>query len=501
MNQAEATTFVTNLYHAYLGREPDADGFNWWVGVLVSNSHTPANVTAAFSTSAEAVQYTQLLQTGIQNIYKLTLGRVASGSEISSQVAILRAGSAFGDVFDQIFNSQAAIQYRATHSEAVIAQQDSRIGAMRIYNAAGNAIVDYRPGDSFHGLAYQAYGATQYWYAIAMANKCMTDIGLSLQSKIIIPNVRLSSLNPHAVMVSQDAVANHYYHRALDDYFLEYVTPISSQLEGQYEENPNWYRDVVFVDGGEYMRKGNSYFARVAPNPNLSPAYLQRLEAGLEVLPEEVRLPVNTEVLQQLPVFYSSEPSVSPPPPPVFYTPGSNPAVGLNAINKYPDQIQTTIKNYGISIVTVKASIVEYVPKLKGVEIPGWGGKKWDEAPGGYHPSMKVIVFATNPDMKPHGSGSLGDHEIGHAYDEASGFPSRTAKFLAAFQADRNALRQASPSGYYSSEDKGKTTTVRAQGEAFAESFSAYYSNNAKWFADKPALLNYFRSMPPPKSR
>lgn len=152
-----------------------------------------------------------------------------------------------------------------------------------------------------------------------------------------------------------------------------------------------------------------------------------------------------------------------------------------------------------MSVVTVKGSVVEFVPELKGKQIPGWPlGMTWDKSPGAFFPERKIVVFATDATSLNHGSKGLFDHEFAHAYDHAMGNLSLSPAFEAAFKADYAALQRESPAtGYYTKgDDNGKF--VRAQRETYAESFANYYNGYAKWFADKPHLLSYFRSLPRP---
>jgi hypothetical protein len=71
-------------------------------------------------------------------------------------------------------------------------------------------------------------------------------------------------------------------------------------------------------------------------------------------------------------------------------------------------------------------------------------------------------------------------HEIGHAYDHVSGYPSKSAAFVAAHNADRATLGP-----YYTqSGDAGLS-------EAYAESFAAYHSANLAYRRNHPNLWQY----------
>jgi hypothetical protein len=126
---------------------------------------------------------------------------------------------------------------------------------------------------------------------------------------------------------------------------------------------------------------------RADPYPSMTPSYWATQKDAPELSLAQIGLPldVDTSMLSQLPVFSSGTGSENPPPPPVKFTPGSNPALAVNELEKYPEQILSAVRLGGISIVTVKASVVEFAKDLAGVQIPSWPkGDTWDKAPGGF---------------------------------------------------------------------------------------------------------------------
>lgn len=84
----------------------------------------------------------------------------------------------------------------------------------------------------------------------------------------------------------------------------------------------------------------------------------------------------------------------------------------------------------------------------------------------------------------PHGSVDLALHEIGHAYDFASGHSSRSDAFAAAHAAAIDSLE--GTSSYY------VQPGAAGPREAFAESFAAYFSGNAGFARQNPSLHSYW---------
>lgn len=503
MNYSEAVSILTQLYRKHMGREPDIQGLNFWANALSNGQTTTNDVEANFSNTPEAKQYTKALEATVHNIYWSELGRMAEASGLNNNVNSLRNGNSEQNIRVPIHNSPEAIRYR--NSIPQIPQPDPRLAAMQIFNAKGDAIVDYRRGDTLTSIAQQAYGDLNLWWVIAQANNAMSDRELSFSSKIIIPNIENSDANPYSKQIEDNGYAFLYINIITGVQWARYYIPVSSQLDPiEFEDNPNWLRGIAFVNGNDVWNRPDFQIARSLPNPVMPPSYWSAMKDSPQIPLDDIRPPldINTAVLEQLPIFSGSGTDIDPPPPLVKYTPGADPASAIQAMKKYDSLILTALKLSDVQVIVVKKSIVEYFPQLAGQPIPGWNGVKWDQSPGGFYSRYKVITVATDADRKKDGSISLFDHELAHAYDWAMGKISLTPTFEAAFNADFGALRDESPvvQYYTKSDDSGLFT--RAQSETYAESFANYHTGNARWFSNKPALLKYFRSFyRPPTNR
>jgi len=494
MNRDEAIAILTGLYRSYFGRAPDQSGLDWWTNVLVNGQNTPSGVGMTFETSAEGVEYTSLLESKILNIYWDELGRVADPEGFNYWVSALRRGVDEWGIRQEIRNSPEGVAYRAGNPSP---PPDPRSVQLRSYDTNGDSHISYRTGDSLQSLALLAYGRTEYWWVIAQSNKAMTNAELATRSVLKVPNMRASY---NVMQIGDNGYAALMVSLITgEQYEVQYV-PISSQLEPiEFEENPNWLQGLAFVNGNDAWQRSDFYISRSRPNPVMPPIYWDTVKDAVSLPIEEIGLPpsVDTSQLTQLPVFNPSDSASSPPPPPIKYTAGSDPSYAVVSMKKYPAQVLDAVRLSGIVVVTVKKSVVEFVPKLGNEFIPGWNGAKWDQSPGGFFPDRSIVVVATDPDRKAQGSESFFDHEFAHAYDYSMGALSRSAAFEAAFKADYKALEAESRIGYYTKPEPNGTL-VRAQREAYAESFANYFSSKARWFSDKPALLNYFRAMPRP---
>lgn len=503
----DAAAVVTTLYNTYLGRSPDPGGLDFYANTLASGAVSPAELAANIANSPEGTQYTWSLEAIIQDIYWSELGRTADSGGLQYYVDVLRRGINAALIRAGIRSSEEAAAYRA--SLPIVVSPDPRQTAMRTFNdLSGYAQVEYRRGDTIRGLAQQAYGTEDLWWVIAQANKALVDRELATGTKIKIPDVRNSSSNVNVIQIGDNGYAILYVNPITEAQWPEYYVPISSQLEPiEFEENPNWLDGLAFTNGVLPWNPVVTLYSRVSPYPGLPVVYYEGIK-GSALSPDPVAVPDNVDqtTLNQLP-YYNADNTAYPPPPPIVYVSGTNPSIAANVMQKYPEPVLNTVRIRGVRIAVVKYSIVEYFPALRNQQIPGWPDKMtWDQSPGVFHPSTRTIGIATAPVvMSP--SVSVFDHEFGHAYDWAMGYLSRTEAFIKAYEADKAALRLASPTvGYYTKGDKNSPdplspTYNTARGEAFSESFSAYYNHNAKWFADKPALLRYFQSFPRDRQR
>jgi hypothetical protein len=494
MTRNEAISILTGLYRSYFGRAPDQAGLDWWVNVLVSGQNTPSGIGITFETSAEGVEYTSILESTIQTIYWDELGRVADLEGFRYWVAALRNGATAWNIRQEIRKSPEAVAYRAGQPAP---PPDPRSAMLRSYDTNGDSHINYRSGDSLQSLSQLAYGDPKYWWIIAQSNKAMTNKELATRSLLKIPNL---SASYNVMQIGDNGYAALWVSRITGlQYEVQYV-PISSQLEPiPFEENPNWLQGLAFVNGNDAWHRSDFYISRSRPNPVMPPSYWETIKDVPSVPIDQIAIPldIDTSHLMQLPIFYPSGSAASPPPPPVKYTAGSDPSSAIVSMKKYPSQVLDAVRLSGIVVVTVKKSIVEFAPELRTKQIPGWGGALWDQSPGGFDHERKAVIVATDIDRKAQGSESFFDHEFAHAYDYAMGGLSRSPSFEAAFKADYKALEKESSVGYFS-KPNSDGTYIRAQSETYAESFANYFSSKARWFSDKPALLNYFRSMPRP---
>lgn len=505
MTYNEAVSVLTELYYKHMGRAPDSAGLDWWANALVSGQATPEHVADEFSKTPEATYFTMYLQSVVEEIYWSELGRDADAGGLQFWMDALRNPARSAEqVRSEIHSSSEAITYRA--NLPVIPQPDPRVSAMRDFDLQGNATVPYRRGDSLKQLALQAYGTTDLWWVIGQANNAMTDRELYNSSNVIVPDLRPTSASRNAIQVDDNGQAIIYANKITGDQWPEYYIPLVSQLDPiDYEDNPNWLAGLAFVNGNDAWNNPFYQFARPQPYTLMPPSFWLSSKNSVDIPIEDVAVPLNidTSTLAQLPVFSSGDSAPNGPPPAVTYTSGADPTLANKLLAKYPDQILNTVRISGVKVVAVKKSVVEYFPQLHGVPIPNWGGKTWDESPGAFSERWKVVTVATDPDAKKSGSLNLFGHEFAHAYDWAMGTLSLSPSFEAAFKADFTALQNASPGyEYFTKRDATSTssnpTYVRAQRESYAESFANYYAGNARWFADKPALMKYFKALPRP---
>lgn len=505
MTYNEAVAIVTPLYYTHLGRAPDASGLDFWAKALVNNQTTPSNIAAEFAKTPEAKYYTLSLEAAVQDAYYAELGRVATSSDLAYWVDQLRRRTLSEEQMrNAIHNSSEAGTFRANLPQ--VPQPDPRLAAMQTFNSTGNAVISYRRGDNLKSLATQAYGDPNLWWVIAQGNNIVTDRELLNIQTLSIPDLRRSSASANAIPVDDNGQAIIYANKITGYQWPEYYIPVSSQLDPiVYEENPNWLAGLAFVNGNDAWNNPSYQYARPSPSVLMPPEYWYSKKNSVDIPISELEVPINldTSILTQLPVFSSSDTVGNPPPPVVVSTPGSNPVLASDALKKYPAQILTTMSIAQIKIVAVKNNITEYFPDLASQKIPGWGERTWKESPGIFSPQYKVVSVATDPNAEKSGSLSLFDHEFAHGYDWAMGTISLSPGFEAAFKADFDALKNASPNyEYFTKRDASSTaqspTYRRAQEEAYAESFANYYAGKTRWFSDKPSLLKYFRALPRP---
>jgi hypothetical protein len=152
------------------------------------------------------------------------------------------------------------------------------------------------------------------------------------------------------------------------------------------------------------------------------------------------------------------------------------------ALAKLPDDKLIDIYGAGTKIAAVGNSVHDYFNDWGADGPRGWSdGANWSVVPGVFDPSSKTVLIATS-DRFPNGSVNLALHEIGHAYDAAMGGLSDSSDFTKAYEAAKGGL-----SAYFLQAGSA------GRQETFAESFAAFFSDNEKYAADHPSLIEYWR--------
>lgn len=362
------------------------------------------------------------------------------------------------------------------------------------------------PGSTLQSVSQQVYGSPYTWWVLAQANGVMTDAELINLGTVAVPNIENASWNPQCVFLQDNGVAYEYANLATGYEFMEYYQPPASQLdEPVFDDNPSWLSGLSYVNGNDRVNRSDFYISRGGGHPVLPAHYFDTHPSSVIIDTAAVDAPVAIDygIISQLPNITDPTFPTNPPPPVVKAASGSDPTKAIEVMKMVPDVALNAIHNVGIVVISVKRSIVEVQPELATRQIDGWGGLTWASSPGGFSANNRWVVIATDPDRMKDGSKNLGLHEIAHAYDFAMEHISWSPLFTAAFTSDFSALDNADASGnrYYTAPDKNVAGVQynRARSETYAECFAAYYSNNARWFMDKPALLNYFRNTAPPR--
>jgi hypothetical protein len=87
------TQFVTNAYHTYLGRSPDATGLAGWVNAMQTGSVTDERLEAGFISSPEYIaRYGGLGAGWVSAMYQNLLGRTPSQGEVDNWVSDIQNG-------------------------------------------------------------------------------------------------------------------------------------------------------------------------------------------------------------------------------------------------------------------------------------------------------------------------------------------------------------------------------------------------------------------------
>ena len=163
-----------------------------------------------------------------------------------------------------------------------------------------------------------------------------------------------------------------------------------------------------------------------------------------------------------------------------------------SALARIPPGVLRRLEAEGVEVVVGRGSVTDAVPSLRGVHPRGWpAGKTWDNVDGMYHPAGKDVVVATSDlgrgrrGLTRKDSEAVLYHEIGHALDYETGYPSRSEAFRTAYQADQKKLTGYEKQGGHAGPE-----------EAFAESFRHYLTGDPNFRKHQPNLWAYWNSDP-----
>lgn len=114
-----------------------------------------------------------------------------------------------------------------------------------------------------------------------------------------------------------------------------------------------------------------------------------------------------------------------------------------DVVDALPPVVHQVLRAANVTPVACKTLTGAY-KELKGVTPRGWpAGTTWDNADGACYGGDKPTVAARYRDewngnqwADSNRSAHVMRHEIGHAYDQAAGFPSRSQSFRDAYAAD-----------------------------------------------------------------
>jgi len=172
------------------------------------------------------------------------------------------------------------------------------------------------------------------------------------------------------------------------------------------------------------------------------------------------------------------------------------------------------LNDAGITTGICQGPVTDMIPDLCDVNPRGWGSKTWDDVPGVYMGSKKMVVVGTmddggkrkvpGPSEGPvkHGTPDLLGHEAGHAYDVVGGVAKRNhVKFVKARSLDllepTDVKLKPGRDDYFMTKTESTTgkqsTDDAARSETFAESFALHFANNtSKW----PNLKSFWETNP-----
>ncbi len=103
---AAATNFVTQLYQVCLDRTPDASGLSNWVAALTSGSQTGSQVASGFVFSREFGAKNYCDEHYVKQLYRAFLGREYDSAGLDYWQAVLQSGKTREEVFNGFVGSQ-----------------------------------------------------------------------------------------------------------------------------------------------------------------------------------------------------------------------------------------------------------------------------------------------------------------------------------------------------------------------------------------------------------
>ena len=183
---------ITAMYWELLDREPDAEGLAWWVHTVVEDGYSLQSVYDGIMASDEYKKLHSGDGSGggdpapdpgptaadlVTQAYQALLGRTPSSQELQYWTGAMANGMSIFDVEAQM---QASPEYENRQATAPDPGN---------FDANGNLIVSYRPGDTLQGLAQAAYGDASLAWVIAQANGLTAGSQLATLKSIVIPKV------------------------------------------------------------------------------------------------------------------------------------------------------------------------------------------------------------------------------------------------------------------------------------------------------------------------
>lgn len=145
---ATAALRVLVFYDVYLGRTPDAAGFDFWVGILRDNpDFTDADLAAAFAAASEFASVTAPMSVSeiVTALYRATLDRDPDAAGLAFWVGAVEADNGFGieDLYEAFATSQEAMQVASStggqYLREIARDPDAEIDDLAAFDPAANS--------------------------------------------------------------------------------------------------------------------------------------------------------------------------------------------------------------------------------------------------------------------------------------------------------------------------------------------------------------------------